>query len=374
MRPRRTSQELGPLHGAPVIGGLHGDWHAHLLKPRPHAGADAVAERFLARKGPTDQERIDAARGLACREIGVIGGDDGRALVHIPRVQDVFDRIEHPLGDFGRAQLINDKYLGLENGPEQLMLRRLHLRVIGVGNRFKKLPVAVEQRRYAFFKNKRLENRNRQMRFADSDRAREQEADAVVFAGVDFQEALCRVVSQEQLGARFVAVQGVARIAVRDPCPPEQGEQLPLMLSGAGLGRATAVVPRADAHPHAVAERAARRLRSDAGVHCCPRRAAHMVLPLIKLRSTTFMSGAPTPKSYVNLCPHRESLFPVPAVGRVSDLRHPSPLADVSQRPAIREVAEGNRDEVGRIRKSEQARAAIALKAGVRRQPRPPPN
>src|ERR1019366_474479 len=82
---------------------MHLDHHAHLLQPRAHAFADAVAEGLLAHRGSDLPVRSWVYAKWS--GIRVISGDDSGETVVIARVQNLGHRIPHPFARLGRAEL-----------------------------------------------------------------------------------------------------------------------------------------------------------------------------------------------------------------------------------------------------------------------------
>jgi 4-amino-4-deoxy-L-arabinose transferase-like glycosyltransferase len=111
--------EAGAADGAAEIVAVHFYHDTHFREARAHAFADAVAEGFVAHRAAC---AIDAVGRAAGGKVGVVGGDDGGALVVVARVENEGDGVPHPVSGLGGAQLVEDEDFGVENGPEDFHL------------------------------------------------------------------------------------------------------------------------------------------------------------------------------------------------------------------------------------------------------------
>src|SRR5574340_611319 len=83
----------------PEIVPLHLHLAAHLVEPGAHAFSNAIAEAFLASRGPWSGDTCGGA-------VVKISGDDGSAVVVVARVQDQAHRVPDPLRRLYRPKFI----------------------------------------------------------------------------------------------------------------------------------------------------------------------------------------------------------------------------------------------------------------------------
>src|ERR1051325_5743041 len=180
-----------PQVGRAVLGPevLAVDLHdaAHLEYARAHAFPDAIAQRFFAgsAEGAATLGVVARTRG---RRVGKVGGEDGRALVFVARVQDVAHGIPNPFRRLDRAQLVEHQHFSLKDGTQDLHLGGGDGSVVGVLYLLQQLAVVVEQAGNVLGADQLLDDADGKMRLADTDGPDQQHAG--MFAGILADEAL----------------------------------------------------------------------------------------------------------------------------------------------------------------------------------------
>ena len=158
------------------------------MQPRAHTLANAITQR-LAPRGLCCSclaDRDAVVQVLLLGFVRKIRCEDRCLVIVVSAVEDVVHGVEYPLGAADGAQLVEHKYLGIEHRAEDLHLRRLHRRVIGILNGLQQLAVVAEQARHALVANQRFDDSDHQVRFADTDRTHEQQAS--LLDGIFFHE------------------------------------------------------------------------------------------------------------------------------------------------------------------------------------------
>src|SRR5689334_10334473 len=110
---------MGSSDALAEVAAVHLHFATHLVQTRSHAFADSIAERLIAR---SPRRQIPSLRGSARRQIGEVGRDDRSALVVVTSVEDMTDGVPDPLGRLHCSELVEHKYLGLKDRPENLQL------------------------------------------------------------------------------------------------------------------------------------------------------------------------------------------------------------------------------------------------------------
>ena len=169
--------KAGALDLLAEICALHRNDAAHLMQPGTHAITDSIAQRLSLRRifGGFRASAAYVAQALAFGEIRVVRCDDCRAIVVIPSVQDEAYRIPYPICGLDRAEFVQRQDLGLEYGPKHVQFCRFDGIVVRVLYLLQQLSVIVEQTRNPFAKDKFLNNPDRQMGLAYTNRADQQQ-------------------------------------------------------------------------------------------------------------------------------------------------------------------------------------------------------
>src|ERR1700733_4424734 len=97
------------------------------MQPGAHTLPDSIAESLFLRRifgGFRASRPYISTQSFAFGEIGIVRGDDGGAIVVIPRIEDQADRIPNPFRGLDRAQSIENQHLALKNGSKHVQLSR----------------------------------------------------------------------------------------------------------------------------------------------------------------------------------------------------------------------------------------------------------
>src|ERR1700690_2996747 len=154
------------------------------MQARPHALANAVAERFTAGGGKGGGTRRKLRSGGRCRLVGKISRDDGRAIVVVARVEDQADRVPNPLARLHGAEFVEREYLGFKNGAQHLKFGGLHGIVVAVLDLFEQVAIVAEKAGATPGSDQLLEDADGEMGLAGADTSDEQQT--LAFARVEF--------------------------------------------------------------------------------------------------------------------------------------------------------------------------------------------
>ncbi len=134
-------------------------------------------------RSPRDSSRVVLALSFSgpfeWGGVGVVGGDDGGALVVVAGVEDVGDGIPDPVGGLGRAELVEDKDFGFEDGSEDLQLGGGDLGVVAVLDLLEEVAVVDEEAVCAALGDQGPEDSDGEMGLAYADGAGDEQALAV---------------------------------------------------------------------------------------------------------------------------------------------------------------------------------------------------
>src|SRR5215467_1149854 len=130
----RRLPKISALYSQSEVAAFELNDATHLMQSRAHSLGDTVAQSLIACGVPCRfGGRTAAARlQLTGRKIGKVCRDNGCLLLVVAAVEDMADRVPHPLGRLDRAQLVEHQDLSLKNRPQDFQLCGLDARVVRV--------------------------------------------------------------------------------------------------------------------------------------------------------------------------------------------------------------------------------------------------
>src|SRR6187402_2657 len=211
----------------------------------------AVADRSRSRN-------IDAKWG----KVRVVGRNDGGALVVVARIENVSDGVPDPVRGLGRADLVEDEDLRIEDRLQDAEFGRCHRGVVGVLYLLQELAVVVKEPLGSPL-DERLQNTDGQMRLSYADISRQEQSCAIRFKRIGLDELLGRDVRVRERGRGrtefgFEALQRAVFVPFWNSGLQQRTRVTVRHAAAARLGEAIAIGPLDEAKEGALAERADR--------------------------------------------------------------------------------------------------------------------
>ena len=120
------------------------------------------------------------ARGFLGGDVLEVGGDERRPLRHVAAVEDVEERVDHPVRHLPRAEVVEQQDVGLHHRLQHLQLGGAGLGVVRVADLADQLVEVPELAAGALVLHQLAQHRHRQVGLADAVVAAEQQAEPLV--------------------------------------------------------------------------------------------------------------------------------------------------------------------------------------------------